>query len=126
MFPAKHKEAAHKPLQLLLTVRSTHWAEIMHYTKLSASSGHPNRHTWADTFVLAAGPDLMFVLQNRDCHVVRKPLRWHREKDVESSLCGYWYDNISLGLCRTISRGDWISNIFWRPSKHNPSASGFG
>lgn len=75
MLPAKQKAAAHKPLQLLLMVKSTHWAEAMYYTKLSASWGHLNRDTPADTFISEASPDPVFVLRNRDCHVVRKPLR---------------------------------------------------
>lgn len=111
MFPAKQKEAAHKPLQRLLMLRSTHRADAVYYTKLSASWGHANRDTPADTFVLAAGPDPVFVLRNGDCHVVGKPLRQHRRKDVRSSLRGYWGENISLGLCRAASRGDQISNV---------------
>lgn len=42
-------------------------------TELSASWGHPNRSTAPDTFVVAAGPDPVFVLRNKACHMLRKP-----------------------------------------------------
>lgn len=58
------------------------------YTKLSASWRNPNRSTAADTFILAADPDPVFVLRSRACHVVRKPRRQHRQKDVQSCFCG--------------------------------------
>lgn len=63
-------------------LRSTHRADAVDYAKLSASWGHPNRDTPGDAFVLAAGPDPVFVLRNRDCHAVGKPLRQHRRKSV--------------------------------------------